>query len=363
MTILIVIAILVFLIVVHELGHFAAAKLFGVRVEEFGIGYPPRALLLGKRRGTEYTLNWIPFGGFVRLWGEHPEELGAPKGSGALSGAPRYAQAIILFSGVAMNAVAAWILFSGSLFAGVPQVVEPTLASGAASLYVSEVLQGSPASAAGLQVGDEIVSVRDGEEEAALRPDALQEFTAERGGKDLSITYVRNGEAHAVDVYPAHAVIAEQADRPAIGLGLALVETKSLPLGESLVEGYRRTIYAFKTIGQGIVDMIDSAIHGNNALREVVGPVGLVSLVGDASKHGLGNVLSLAAFISVNLTLVNLLPIPALDGGRLAILGVEALLRRRAPRLAVQLVNALGVALIAFLMITVTYQDIGRLIS
>lgn len=166
-----------------------------------------------------------------------------------------------------------------------------------------------------------------------------------------------------MDVYPAHAVIAEQADRPAIGLGLALVETKSLPLGESLVEGYRRTIYAFKTIGRGIVDMIDSAIHGNNALREVVGPVGLVSLVGDASKHGLGNVLSLAAFISVNLTLVNLLPIPALDGGRLAILGVEALLRRRAPRLAVQLVNALGVALIAFLMITVTYQDIGRLIS
>ncbi|MDZ4227199.1 MAG: site-2 protease family protein, partial [Patescibacteria group bacterium] len=118
LTALLVIGILVLLIVVHELGHFVAAKLSGVKVEEFGVGYPPRAFTLGKFGGTEYTLNWIPFGGFVRLFGDAGE---GEHGRGSLVDAPRWKQALILVAGVAMNALTAWILFAVAFHIGVPQ--------------------------------------------------------------------------------------------------------------------------------------------------------------------------------------------------------------------------------------------------
>src|SRR3984957_20310006 len=122
MTILLVIIILVFLIIVHELGHFIAAKIFGVKVQEFGIGYPPRAFLFGTIGETEYTLNWIPFGGFVRLFGE--QEDAQEHGRGSFVDAPRWKQAIILVAGVMMNAITAWALFSIALGIGVPQIVD-----------------------------------------------------------------------------------------------------------------------------------------------------------------------------------------------------------------------------------------------
>src|SRR3989344_6786088 len=116
LTVLLVIAILVLLIVAHELGHFIAAKVFGVRVEEFGVGYPPRAFTFGKIGDTEYTLNWIPFGGFVRLYGDEGE---GQHGRGSLVDSPRWKQAVILVAGVAMNAIAAWALFAFAFHLGV----------------------------------------------------------------------------------------------------------------------------------------------------------------------------------------------------------------------------------------------------
>ena len=145
-TALLVIAILVFLIVVHELGHFVVAKLFRVRVEEFGIGYPPRAMTLGKIGETEYTLNWIPFGGFVRLFGDVGEGL---HGRGSLVDANRGVQAAILLAGVAMNALAAWMLFTAALHAGVPRVVQAVGEGETARLVVATIVSGSPADSAG----------------------------------------------------------------------------------------------------------------------------------------------------------------------------------------------------------------------
>ncbi|OGG50283.1 hypothetical protein A2763_01295 [Candidatus Kaiserbacteria bacterium RIFCSPHIGHO2_01_FULL_54_36] len=356
------IAILVLLIVAHELGHFIAAKIFGVRVEEFGVGYPPRAFIFGKIGDTEYTLNWIPFGGFVRLYGDEGK---MEHGRGSLVDSPRWKQAIILVAGVAANAVVAWILFASALHLGVPQPVQAPEPGEKAQLIVSSVVPGSPADAAGLKPGDEIVAIEDGRGEKliVLTPTSIVDFVKERGGKPIQITFLHAGSTSTAMLTPANAVIPNAAGRPALGIALVLAVNRSLPWGESFQQGFKQTIHAFKTVGRDLWTLAGGAVRGAPNLEEVVGPVGIVSYVGDASRTGLGSVLLLAALISVNLAIINLIPIPALDGGRLLILAIEAIMRRDAPRLAIQLLNALGVGLIVLLMFVVTYNDIARLVA
>lgn len=357
MTALLVIAILVFLIVVHELGHFIAAKVFGVRVEEFGVGYPPRAFTFGRFGGTEYTLNWIPFGGFVRLFGEEEEH-----GRGSFSDAPRWKQALILIAGVTMNALAAWALFSGAYVTGVLHPVD--VRGPQTQLIVSAVVPASPADASGIKVGDEIAAVREGEAVLTeLSPAGVAEFISERAGKEIEVSFIHEGTLRTGIMRPAHAVIPGNEGRPAVGMGMLFAETEALPLGESIRAGLSRTLNTFVVVWDGLVQIVSRSLHGKPDLSDVVGPVGLVSAVGEASSNGWGYVLSLAAFISVNLTIINLIPVPALDGGRLFIVIIESVLRVRAPKIAVQLVNAVGLALVIMLMVTVTYHDIARLFA
>ncbi len=361
MTALLVIVIFVALIVVHELGHFVVAKLTRVRVEEFGIGYPPRALSLGTWGGTEYTINWLPFGGFVRLFGE---DEAPERGQGSLQRAPRKVQAAILVAGVAMNALLAWGLFIVALHIGVPTLIEAPRHGEAVHLYVADVVPGSPASAAGLAMGDEILALRDASGNApALTPDAFVEFVGERAGVPLTIEYLHAGATSSAMVRPANAVVPGQAGRPALGVGLALVAERSLPWGEAFITGTQLTGSYFAATFEGVWRLISGAFTFSAPIHEVVGPVGLVSIIGEAAHNGIGNVIKLAAFISVNLAIINLIPIPALDGGRLAILAVETALRRPAPRLAVQVINTFGIALIMLLMVVVTYHDIARLLA
>jgi len=362
LTTLLVIAILVFLIVAHELGHFFVAKVFKVKVEEFGIGYPPRAFLMGIKNGTEYSLNWIPFGGFVRLLGENAD---APKEKGSFSRAPRYIQALILAAGVTMNLIAGWLLFAGALYAGIPHAVVPEDAGANARLVVSGVVPGSPAEISGIIAGDEIVSVEDASTgaEAALKPTDIIAFVQERGGKAIEVTTMRGSEQKLLTLHPVHSIIPESADRPAIGLGLVVVDSDPMPLGTSLYEALPLTIDKLFVVADGLITIFERAVAGDKALEGIVGPVGLVGVVDAASQHGIGNVLALAGFISINLVIVNLLPIPALDGGRLLLLAIESIIRRDAPRLAVGFLNMLGVAAIIVLMITVTYNDILRLFA
>jgi regulator of sigma E protease len=358
MTVLLVLAVLVMLIVVHEFGHFLAAKLFGVKVEEFGVGYPPRAFRLGKWSGTEYTLNWIPFGGFVRLFGD---EGGRESGPGSYVGASRAVQSLILVSGVVMNALLAWALFAGAFVTGVPRVVsEPGEHT---KLVVSYVVPGSPAALAGISAGDQLLSLREGENTlAAHSPEDVMAFVSKRPGRAIEVAYL-HATATSVTLRPANAVLEGAEGRPAIGVALALVSDETLSFPEALREGLVETGHAFVVVGDGLWTLARDALSGSPDISGIVGPVGLIGVVGDAAEHGLGNLLALAAFISVNLVIINLLPIPALDGGRLFLLGVETVMRRAAPRLAVRLLNAFGVALIALLMVTVTWNDIARLFS
>jgi regulator of sigma E protease len=361
MTILLVLGILVFLIVAHELGHFFAAKIFKVRVEEFGIGYPPRAFTFGSWGGTEYTINWIPFGGFVRLWGEHGEVTQR----GSFADAPKYAQAIILVAGVTMNALAAWLLFATALHTGIPRVIPDGQAiTGKVQLFVNTVVDGSPAAVAGLRAGDEVLKVVDTSGVSPeLTPSKIVSFVGAHGGKQLELTYRRNEEVVTVPVTPAHAVVEQSANRPAIGIGLTLVTDESMSWFQALKAAGPSTFSALQETVRGLWTLLRDALAGQPNLQNIVGPVGLVDFVGNASKHGIGHVLALAGFISINLAVINLIPIPALDGGRLFLLGVETIIRRPPHRLTVTIMNFIGVAAIIFLMISVTYNDIARLLA
>jgi regulator of sigma E protease len=364
MSAILVVGILVFLIVIHELGHFAVAKFFKVKVEEFGVGYPPRAFLLGKINETEYTLNWIPFGGFVRLVGEHDTVTGEiSKEKGSFAKAPRYVQALILVAGVVMNAFAAWILFAGALSVGIPHGLPVGESDPNARLLVTQIVSGSPADVVGLKPGDVITSIRDKDTAAALAPDTVVAFVSERAGKEIALTYSRAGQETTATLYPAQAVLSDTAERAALGVGLSLVTDSPMPFFEALRKAIPVTIDKLQAVLGGLKSMAVQAIRGEKILEDIVGPVGLVGVVGVAAQHGFGNLLVLAGFISLNLAVINLIPIPALDGGRLVLLGIEALMRRSAPRVLVQLTNTLGIGLIALLMITVTYNDIARLFS
>jgi regulator of sigma E protease len=361
-TILLVFGILIFLIVIHEVGHFLAAKMFKVRVEEFGVGYPPRAFTLGRWGGTEYTINWLPFGGFVRLFGEH----GETHDRGSFATSPKYAQAAILVAGVAMNALAAWFLFAGALHVGIPRVIpEGKAVTDEVQLFVNVVVDGSPAAVAGVRTGDEILRIEDAvtKQSVPLRPSQVVAFVGDRGGKQLELTFRRAEAVETVLVTPAHAVVAREAGRPAIGLGMALVTDEALTWGAALKEAGPSTWQALQDTVHGLWGLIHDAALGDPNLQNIVGPVGLVDFVGNASRHGIGHVLALAGFISINLAVINLIPIPALDGGRLFLLGIETVIRRPPNKFGVQVLNFLGVALIVALMISVTYNDIARLLA
>lgn len=360
LTAVLVIAILVFLIVIHELGHFFAAKIFKVKVTEFGVGYPPRALRFGKWGDTEYTLNWIPFGGFVRLFGEEGDK---EHGRGSFMDSPRWKQAVILVAGVAMNAIAGWALFTGAYAVGILHPVDSYTPG--ARLIVTDVVPGSPADVAGLKIGDDVIGLSDqrGERVDKPTPESVMAFVSERAGEELTLEYAQQGATSSAIIRPAHAVVPGEAGRPAVGVGLALVTTEAVPLTEAAIEGYYQTKGIFLLSWQGLGQIVHGVFSSEPALQNVTGPVGLVSYVSEAAHSGFGYLLSLAAFISVNLAVINLIPIPALDGGRLVIVLVEMVMRRSAPKLLVQFLNTVGLALIIMLMVAVTYQDIARLLA
>ncbi len=361
MTIILVIGILVLLIITHEFGHFIAAKISGVKVQEFGVGYPPRAFRFGKVGDTEYTLNWIPFGGFVRLFGDEGET--SEQGKGSFVNAPVGKRAFILVAGVVMNMLIAWMLFTSALHMGIPRAVDT--GGPGVRLLISDVVSGSPADSAGIRPGDELVGMNDQSNQGPgeLSPENIATFVSNEGGQKIKLEYLRNGKESSVTMVPANAVIPGAPGRAALGIGLVFVSSQPLSWSEAATSACLEIANAFTRVVMDVGSIIGNALRGGLNLSGVVGPVGLVSVVGEAAQTGFAQVLALAAFISVNLAVINLIPIPALDGGRLVILGVEALMRRPAPKLAIHVLNLVGVAAILFLMVVVTYHDIARLVA
>lgn len=381
LSILIFILILGILIIVHEFGHFIVAKFFNIRVDEFGVGYPPRAKTLFNWRGTAFTLNWLPFGGFVKIFGENGEnekdteavstagaqttvqQAQVARGENFMS-KPRIQQALVLVAGVSFNLIFAWLLISVGFMMGLPTSTTSTNVADRIEnprLVVTLVSPDSPALEAGLKSGDVLtnVSVNNGSVSSELTPEGVSEFIAANGEKDIAISYARGEENGSVVVKPAEGLIE---GRKAVGISMDTVGIVSLPIHEALWEGGKTTLNLTKLTAVGLGQFIYNAVRGESDFSEVTGPVGIVGLVGDASDLGFIYLLSFTAFISINLAVINLAPFPALDGGRLLVVIIEAIKRSAISPRITNALNLAGFVLLIGLMVLVTVQDILRLL-
>jgi regulator of sigma E protease len=366
MNIIIFIIILLVLVLVHEAGHFFTAKKFGIRVDEFGFGFPPK--LFGIKKGeTEYTFNLLPLGGFVKIFGESPDEesMEGPDKDRSFINKPKWKQAIVLFAGVFMNFVLAWLLFSFGFMSGLPTSAGSRLSQydlQDVRLVVISVAPESPAEISGLQTGDAIVSVvSDSSLLEEINPDTLKSFILAHGDQEINIGYVRGDnkqEVNQTSIIPTE----NPADgEPMIGISMDLIGVAKLPVFRAFVEGMNLTISITKDTAVGLYGLIAQAIKGQGSLDTVTGPVGMVGIVGDAYEFGFAYLLSFAALISINLAIINLFPFPALDGGRLFFLLIEKIKGSRINPKVANAMNMVGFFLLITLMLVVTYKDIVRL--
>ena len=341
MTFLAFVAVFSLLILAHELGHFLVGRLTKVKIEEFGIGYPPRLFTLMERGGVKYTLNAIPIGGFVRFLGE--DEFTQ---SGGLASQSRLVRGSVFVAGGAMNMLLAVFLFGLTTVVGEPVAIT--------AVEVAEAAPGSPAEVVGLRVGDIVLAI-DGLEVSDSA--ALQRYTYQRLGKEVSLLLEREGERLTVALTP-------RPDPPA-GQGPMGITMHTVVKGTELVKhsvweamplGFSRTLRAVGVIALSVIYMARGLIA-----PQVAGPIGIAQATAQVAQMGLPFLLQFTAFLSVNLALINLLPFPGLDGGRLAFVILEALRggRKIDPRKE-GLVHLIGMFLLIGLVVIISYFDILR---
>jgi regulator of sigma E protease len=368
MNILIFILVICALIVVHEFGHFIAAKLSGMRVDEFGLGYPPRALLIAKVSGTSYTLNWLPFGGFVKIYGEDPSKEIRAGGidARAFSSKSRFAQALVLVAGVAMNLFFAYALITGALIAGTPRALSENELAQARNieLAVANVLPGTPAALAGLLPGDSIISAEDTMGQwKSIDPASFSAFVnASRGGA-ITLAVMRGGMEKSITAMPVAGIVKADPTRYALGVEVATIGIVPLPLGAAITEGAQLTWESTRLTAIGLWHFFSGVFTLSADLSQVAGPVGIAGAVGSAGARGIGDLFSIMALISINLAIINLIPVPALDGGRLLFVLIESVIRRPIRASVAQAVNAAGFAFLILLMLVVTAHDIFKIIG
>jgi regulator of sigma E protease len=363
------IGILVVLVLVHELGHFIVAKRAGITVEEFGIGFPPRISSV-MYRGTRYSLNWIPLGGFVKMLGEDGDvEIRRLRESGlsddeveqAMAGAfnrrPVWVRVGVLLAGVVMNFVLAAALFAVAFSM-------PTLI-GEGPLTVTEIQAGSPAEGT-LEVGDVIVGV-DGR--TFERSADLTDFVAERGGTPVTLGVERDGQSIEVEVVPR--VVSDEDRAAGTGpIGFAYDPARVVerpPLVDGPIDAVARGTGTAWTIAVqipgGLADAVGGLIGLNPDAPDARGPIGIAQETGRILEAPLVSQLLFIGLLSVNLAVLNVLPFPPLDGGRIAVVLVEAVRRRRLPAEREAVIYLAGFAVLIALVILISINDIQRLIS
>jgi regulator of sigma E protease len=362
MTVILFIVVLAVLIFVHELGHFVTAKLFGIRVDEFALGFPPR--VFGWKKGeTQYSLNLIPLGGFVKIFGEDPddESLTGPDSKRSFVNAAKWKQIIILLSGIFMNVVFAWLLISVSFSIGRVTLIEDQYKDRAidVSVMVLSVIKDSPSAQAGLKEGDSILEIDSGKTKI-ISPTVSQVQSFIAGSKDsVNIEYKRGNATNTVNIIARDGVVS---GRKAIGISMGLVGTVKFGFFESFIEGAKLTAIEAMNITKGIYTFIGEAFSGkNDLLSQVAGPVGIAGMVGQASAMGISYLLGFIAMISINLAMLNLVPFPALDGGRVLFVIIEVIIRKKIKPVIANWLNLIGFGLLIALMLFVTYKDILKL--
>jgi len=364
MSIIIFIVILLVLVVSHEFGHFIVAKKSGIRVDEFSFGFPPK--IYGKKIGeTTYNLNSLPFGGYVKIFGENGDDETVTEEDKKRSfvNKPRYIQALVLVAGVVMNFLVAWLLLSVGYMSGLPSSTSMVPKGGAVSnqyLTITSVSKGSPAELSGLKTGDKIIKLSNVDDYTTTpSAESVQYFIRKHGTENIKIDIQRGPDAKEINVIPTN----NKEGTPAIGIAMDMIGTLKLPVHKAVWEGLKLTSDITAGTAVGFYKLISNAIIGKGDMSQVTGPIGIVGVVGDAAKFGFIYLLSFTALISVNLAVINLLPFPALDGGRLLFLLIEKIKGSRINPKIGNWVNMIGFGLLMVLMVFITYHDIVKLIK
>jgi regulator of sigma E protease len=333
-----------------------------MRVDEFGIGFPPK--LFGIKKGeTEYTFNLLPIGGFVKIYGEDSVGVGEDATQGAFTSKSKWAQSAVLVAGVTMNVLFAWLLVTFAFGIGVQSSVTEAQATENAQLVISHVVEGSPASVAEIPAGAVIKSVQTGDDTLdTLSPSAFSAFIGEHADEVNTIAYTVGGELRMTAVTPERGIIESAPDQAALGVALAQVDILKRGFVDSITDSFMYVVTGLRDITVGIGMLLYGVVTGTADFSQVAGPVGIVGLVGEASAYGITTLLMFTAFISLNLAVINILPFPALDGGRLVMVGIEAVKGSPIRPQWVGAVNMVGFALLILLMVVVTWNDIARLI-
>jgi regulator of sigma E protease len=366
-TIILFIIILAILILTHEVGHFVTAKLAKIRVDEFGLGLPPK--IWGIKKGeTTYSINWLPLGGFVKIFGEDPNEENTtgPDSAHSFVNRPKWIQAIVLVAGVTLNLVLAWLLISINLGIGMPVGLDGLpqgLKIQNESLSVVNVLKDSPAAKAGLEVGDQLISLSaDGEKINNLTVETVHDFTKKFPGEPVRVEYHRSQDPtnSFISVTPKLGVTGDGA---AIGIATQKIGIVSTTWWQAPIYGlvftYHLIVNTFLSFETFFSNLFT---EGRGALGAIAGPIGIYSLVSDASRLGFVYLLNFTALISINLAILNLLPFPALDGGRLLFVIIEAVIRRPINPKVANTLNMIGFALLLLLMAVIAVSDVMKLL-
>ncbi len=373
----IVIISLSILILGHEAGHFFAAKFFGIKVSEFGFGFPPRikAWRFKRKKGlssqisftpknlpskfsgasgetwedeTEYSFNFLPFGGFVKIAGEE-EQITSPEKLGELSPEekkkyflfqPAWKRFVVIASGVSVNFAIGWFLLSVVFMLGAPS----------SAIVVGGVQVGSPAEKAGIAAGDIIKNYS--------TADNFRNFVNKNRGQEINLQIIRGGKELEFKAVPR--VSTKQGEG---ALGVEFSESGIKPLGffSALVAGFKESIYISGATFAAFYELLKNLILRGSLLAGVVGPVGIFAIAQKTGELGIIYLFQLIAFISLNLAVLNLIPFPALDGGRLFLIIIEKLKGSPVSVKTQSLINSFGFALLLFLMVIITVRDVVNL--
>ena len=350
-TIIIFLLVLSLLVFVHEFGHFITAKRAGVKVEEFGFGFPPRAFGI-KKGGTLYSVNWLPLGGFVKIKGEGGE---ARDEADSFSNKKIRKRMLIVCAGVLMNILLTAVLLSIGAGVGMPRVVPKDDHFARVSdfqIQIVSVLNNSPAEKAGIVAGDAILEI-DGKKFAEA--EEVREYL---GGKEFIILkWERNGQVLESKIETEYK---KEAERRALGVALLETGIVSYPWYIAPYQGIKETGFYIKEISFAFGRIVRDLFTGVPVSVDLQGPVGIAVLTGRVARLGLIYLLQFTALLSINLAFINIFPFPALDGGRMLFLAIEGIRRKPVPKKIETLIHNIGFAILIALVLIVTYKDILR---
>ncbi|MDD4900573.1 MAG: RIP metalloprotease RseP [Patescibacteria group bacterium] len=421
LTIIIFIIVLSVLVFAHELGHFMMARKFGVKAEEFGLGFPPRAFglqvwrerklekvseeeavavkledaspmggatiiketiidekreidILGwvrkfnfikgsreispaeQRYGTVYSINWLPLGGFVKIKGENGE---GENEADSFASRPIWQRALMLSAGVVMNVALAMILIIVGFMVGLPQSLDGSSLDARAQvsdrkIQIVQVVKGSPAESAALIIGDTIISI-DNTQFSDFSE--LQNYVNNKIGQQLDYKIKRGQELIDVKIAP---IMMSETGRGGIGVALSETGIVSYPWYLAILEGVKATFILVWVIIAAFYELLKSLIMGQGVSADLAGPVGIATLTGEVARMGFVYLMQFTALLSINLAVINFLPFPALDGGRVLFLIIEKIKRKPVKREVEAVIHNVGFILLMVLVVLVTFRDVAR---